>query len=46
MGDSYDQKPVPDLRVSDVLGILGLTAIGLLFLYIMTMWIFHLIVGR
>jgi hypothetical protein len=46
MGDSYDQKPVPDLRVADVVGILFFVAICALFLYIATMWIFHLIMGR
>jgi hypothetical protein len=46
MGDSYDQKPVPDLRVADVVGILFFVAISALFLYITGMWIYHLIVGR
>jgi hypothetical protein len=46
MGDSYDQKPVPNLRASDVVGMLVVAALGSLALYLLAMLIYHYIVGR
>ena len=44
MGDSYEQKS--NLRIADVIGILGFIAVGLLSLYVLGMWIYHLLVSR
>jgi hypothetical protein len=46
MGDSYDNKPVPNLRLADVLGILFLLVIGLMSAYLVVMFVYHLFTGR
>jgi hypothetical protein len=45
MGD-YNEKPTPNVRFSDIVGILAFCAIGLLSLYLLAMLVFHLIAGR
>jgi hypothetical protein len=46
MGDSYNDKPVSNLKVSDVLGMLVIAGFCVGALYLLFMLIFHLIAGH
>ncbi|MGH6872909.1 MAG: hypothetical protein ACREHE_15515 [Rhizomicrobium sp.] len=46
MGDPYDHKPVPNVRVSDVLGLGAIAVLGLVCLYLVAMMVYHWIAGH
>jgi hypothetical protein len=46
MGDSYNDKPASNLRVSDVLGMLVIAGICFAALYLLIMLVYHWIAGH
>jgi hypothetical protein len=46
MDDPYDDKPVPNVRISDVLGIGVVCVIGAVTIYLLVMLIYHWIAGH
>ncbi|HEY1630092.1 MAG TPA: hypothetical protein VGF56_02200 [Rhizomicrobium sp.] len=44
--DDYNEKPTPNVRASDVLGILGCIAIAFLTVYLLVMFFIHMFAGR
>jgi len=46
MDNDYNEKPVPNVRASDVLGMLAFVAVSLLAVYLLVMFFIHLFAGR